>query len=180
MARSILALADNDLTRLGNLTVKDLTRIKGMGRAKAAMITAALELGKRKITDHILNQPTIRQGGDAARYIRQQLHGNKQEVFAAIFLNAAGKATKFCILSQGGLTSTTADPRIIIKKALEENAISIILGHNHPSGELRPSKPDKEFTQKIKEGARLLDMNLLDHIIVSEKGYFSFSDEGIL
>jgi DNA repair protein RadC len=83
-------------------------------------------------------------------------------------------------LSHGGLTGTIADPRIILKKALEENAVSIILGHNHPSGNLRPSKADEEFTLKIKEGAKYLDIKLLDHIIVSEEGYFSFADKGLL
>jgi DNA repair protein RadC len=144
------------------------------------VIAAAIELGKRKITDTALDLLTIRNGRDAADFIRNTLHGKNYEVFAAIYLNAAGKSIKFCILSQGGLTSTVADPRIIIKKALEENAIRIILCHNHPSGRLHPSQPDIEITQKVKEGAKLLDMVLLDHIIVNERAYFSFADEGLL
>jgi len=180
LARDILALADNDLVRLSHLSVKDLTRVKGMGRAKAAVIAAAIELGKRKITDHALDQLTIRTGRDVAQFLRDKLHGKKQEVLAAIYLNASGKALKFCILSQGGLTSTVADPRIIVKKALEENAVRIILGHNHPSGNLHPSEADQILTRKVKEGAKFLDILLLDHIIVTEKGYFSFADEGLL
>jgi len=180
MARDILDKAKNNLLLLGSLKVKDLTGIKGMGRAKAAVIAAAIELGKRRTEAEILERPLIRHGGDAAKYIRLKLRDKKQEVFAAIYLNAAGRVLNFVPLSEGGMTSTTADPKVIFRKALEENAINIILGHNHPSGYLRPSQADKEITQKVKEGAKLMDMKLLDHIIVTETAYFSFSDEGLL
>jgi DNA repair protein RadC len=97
-----------------------------------------------------------------------------------VFLNRANKINHFEIVSEGGITGTVADPRIILKKALEENAVSLILCHNHPSGNLRPSRADEELTAKIKEAARFLDIKVMDHVIVSEEGYFSFADEGIL
>ena len=97
-----------------------------------------------------------------------------------LFLNRANKINHFEIISEGGITGTVADPRIILRKALEEDAVNIILCHNHPSGSLKPSKADEELTRKIKEAARLLDIAVIDHIIVSENGYYSFADEGIL
>jgi DNA repair protein RadC len=101
-------------------------------------------------------------------------------VFAVVFLNRANKINHLQIISQGGITGTVADPRIILKKALEEEAVSIILCHNHPSGSLRPSRADEELTAKIKEAARFFDIKVLDHIIVSDEGYYSFADEGLL
>ena len=180
IARDVLKMGQNNLVELGNLTAKDLRKIRGMGMAKAAVIAAAMELGRRRDTALILERSMLKHGRDAARYLQSELKHFRHEVFAAIYLNSAGKVLKFDILSQGGLTGTVADPRIIIKKALEENAVSIILGHNHPSGNLRPSKADEEFTHKIKEGAQYLDIKLLDHIIVSEEGYYSFADKGLL
>jgi len=96
------------------------------------------------------------------------------------FLNQANKLNHLEVISEGGITGTIADPRVILKKALEQNAVSLILCHNHPSGSLKPSRADEELTKKIKEAARFLDIKVLDHIIVSDAGYFSFSDEGIL
>jgi len=180
IARDVLKAGQNNLVQLGNMTAKELKKIRGMGLAKAAVIAAAMELGRRRESSSLLAKPILKHGGDAARYLQSQLKGFRHEVFAAIYLNNAGKVLKFDTLSHGGLTGTVADPRIILKKALEENAISIILGHNHPSGNLRPSKADEEFTEKIKEGAAYLDIRLLDHIIVSEEGYFSFADRGLL
>jgi len=180
IARDVLKMGQNNLVELGNLTAKDLRKIRGMGMAKAAVIAAAMELGRRRGSALILEKPQLKHGRDAARYLQNELKHFRHEVFAAIYLNNAGKVMKFDMLSQGGLTGTVADPRIIIKRALEENAVSIILGHNHPSGNLRPSRADEEFTHKIKKGAEYLDIKLLDHVIVSEEGYFSFADKGLL
>src|SRR4029077_15954838 len=113
-------------------------------------------------------------------YLRALLQDLKTEVFGVVFLNRANKINHFEIISRGGITGTVADPRIILKKALEEDAVNIILCHNHPSGNLQPSKADEELTAKIKEAASYFDIKVLDHIIVSDNGYFSFSDEGIL
>ena len=101
-------------------------------------------------------------------------------MFAVVFLNRANKINHFEIVSEGGITGTVADPRVILKKALEEDAVSIILCHNHPSGSLKPSRADQELTRKIKEAARYFDIKVTDHIIISESGYYSFADQGIL
>lgn len=180
IARDVLKAGQNNLIQLGNMTAKELKKIRGMGMAKAAIIAAAMELGRRRDAERLLEKPLLKHGREAAKYLQSQLKSFHHEVFAAIYLNSAGKVLKFDTLSHGGLTGTVADPRVILKKALEENAISIILGHNHPSGNLRPSKADEEFTHKIKKGAGYLDIKLLDHIIVSEEGYFSFADQGLL
>ena len=117
---------------------------------------------------------------DIAGYLQATLKDYRHEVFAVIFLNRANKINHFEIISEGGITGTVADPRIILRKALEEDAVSIILCHNHPSGSLKPSRADEELTTKIKEAARYFDIRVMDHIIVSENGYYSFADEGIL
>jgi DNA repair protein RadC len=179
-AREVLKLGDNNLITLGQLSATQIRQVKGMGRAKAAIISAAMELGRRRDASLLNEKKMLKHGRDAAAYLQSELQHFKHEVFVAIYLNNACKVLKWEPLSQGGLTGTVADPRIILKKALEENAVNIILGHNHPSGNLRPSKADEELTHKIKEGARFLDIKLLDHIIVSEQGYFSFADSGLL
>jgi DNA repair protein RadC len=115
-----------------------------------------------------------------ASYLQAVLKDYRFEVFAVVFLNRANKINHFEIISQGGITGTVADPRIILKKALDEDAVNLILCHNHPSGNLKPSRADQELTLKIKEAVKYFDIRLLDHIIVSVEGYFSFADEGIL
>ena len=122
----------------------------------------------------------IRQSRDTAEFLRARLKDSPIEKFAVLFLNRANKVNHFQVVSEGGITGTVADPRHILKTALEHNAVNLILCHNHPSGSLRPSRADEELTLKIKEAARLLDITVLDHIIVSEEGYYSFADEGLL
>jgi DNA repair protein RadC len=117
---------------------------------------------------------------EIASYLQAWLRDLDYEVLAVAFLNQRNKIVHCQIISEGGITGTVADPRVILKKALEENAVSLILCHNHPSGSLRPSKADQELTFKMKEAAKYLDIKLLDHIIVSELGYYSFADEGLL
>ncbi len=180
LARDILELGKNNLQQLGKVSVKELMKIKGIGKVRAIVIAAALELGRRRQASMSLEKPQVTSGHDAAIYLQIKLKDYRQEVFAAIFLNGAGKVLHFEILSEGGLTGTIADPRIIFRKALERDAVGIILCHNHPSGNLRPSQADKSFTHKIKQGAEHLDIKLLDHIIVSDEGYFSFADKGLL
>ena len=123
-------------------------------------------------------QAAITSSTDVANYLQVLLKDYKHEVFAVLFLNRSNKINHFQIISEGGITGTVADPRIILKKALEEDAVSIILCHNHPSGSLRPSEADELLTAKIKAAASYFDIRLLDHIIVSEDGYFSFADDG--
>jgi DNA repair protein RadC len=180
LAKDVLKLGKDNLGELGKLSVKELMKIKGIGEAKAITITAALELGRRRQASVVLEKSVIKTSGDIAHYLQTKLKDHRHEVFAVLFLNRANKINHFEIISEGGITGTVADPRIILRKALEEDAVNIILCHNHPSGSLKPSRADEELTQKIKEAARYFDIAVLDHLIVSENGYFSFADEGLL
>ena len=180
LAQEVLRLGKNSLSELGKLSVRELMKIKGIGEAKAITITAALELGRRRQASFPREKMVVTSSSDVADYLQTHLRDYKHEVFAVLFLNRANKINDFKIISEGGITGTVADPRIILKKALEEDAVSLILCHNHPSGSLKPSRADEELTQKIKEAARYFDIKVLDHLIVSDDGYFSFADEGIL
>jgi DNA repair protein RadC len=180
LAKEVLKMGKDNLSELGKLTIKELMRIKGIGEAKAITIAAALELGRRRQASAALEKTAVKTSGDIARYLQTKLKDYRHEVFAILFLNRANKINHFEIVSEGGITGTIADPRIILKKALEENAVSIILCHNHPSGSLKPSRADEELTKKIKEAARFFDIAVLDHLIVSEAGYYSFADEGLM
>jgi DNA repair protein RadC len=181
VAKELLAAVDNDLQRLGKLSVKEIIKlgIKGIGPAKAVAITAALELGVRR-DGHQLQAKKIGHSRDAAGFLRMLLQYKKQESFAVLFLNTTNKVNHFEVVSEGGITGTVADPRIILKKALEHDAVNLILCHNHPSGDIKPSKPDIALTHKIRDAAAAIDIVVLDHIIVGEEGYFSFADEGLL
>lgn len=180
LAKEVLKLGKDNLSELGKLSVKDLMKIKGIGEAKAITIAAALELGRRRENIGSAEKQLVTSSHDIALFLQKKLRDHRHEVFAVLFLNRANKVNHFEIISEGGITGTVADPRIILKKALEENAVSIILCHNHPSGSLKPSKADEQLTYKIKEAANFLDIRVLDHIIVSDDGYFSFADEGLL
>jgi DNA repair protein RadC len=180
LAKEVLQLGKNNLNELGRLSIKDFLAIKGIGEAKAITIAAALELGRRRQAAGFLEKPQVKSSADIALYLQSLLSDYQHEVFAVVFLNRANKIKHFEIVSEGGITGTVADPRIVLKKALQEDAVSIVLCHNHPSGNLRPSRADEELTQKIKEAARFLDIRVLDHIIVSNEGFYSFADEGIL
>ena len=180
LAKEILILGKNNLPELGKLSVKELMKIKGIGEAKAITIVAALEIGRRRQAMNYREKAVMTSSSDVANYLQSLLKDYRHEVFAVLFLNRANKINHFQIVSEGGITGTVADPRIILKKALEEDAVSIILCHNHPSGSLKPSGADQELTKKIKEAAKFFDIKVLDHLIVSDAGYYSFADEGIL
>ena len=180
IAKEILQIGNNNLNELGKLTLKEFQKIKGIGEAKAITIVAALELGRRRQAATYLEKTIIRTSSDLAQYLRTNIKDYSYEVFGVVFLNKANKINHFEIISRGGITGTVADPRIILKKALEEDATSLVLCHNHPSGNLKPSRADEDLTHKIKEAAKYFDITVMDHIIVSEEGYYSFSDEGIL
>jgi len=180
LAKEILLLGKNNLNELGKLTVDQLMKLRGIGEAKAITLLAALELGRRRQAAESLDKPVISGSSSVARYLQALFSDHDHEVFAVLFLNRANKVNHFEIISSGGMSGTVADPRMILRKALEEKAVSLILCHNHPSGNLRPSHADKELTQKIREAARYFDISVLDHIIVSNEGYFSFADEGIM
>lgn len=180
LAQEVLRIGKNNLNELGKLSVKELMKIKGIGEAKAISIVAAMELGRRRQATAYREKTIVASSTDVANYLQTLLKDYKHEVFAVLFLNRSNKINHFQIISEGGITGTIADPRIILKKALEEDAVSIILCHNHPSGSLKPSKADEELTFKIKEAARYFDIKVLDHLIVSDDGYYSFADEGLL
>jgi len=180
LGREILGLSKNNLVALGRLSVRELMKIKGIGEAKAIAIAAALELGRRRQSVLPLDKILVQSSGDVAGFLQAKLQDEQREVFAVLFLNRANKVNHFEIISEGGITGTVADPRVILKRALEESAVNLILCHNHPSGSLKPSRADEQLTSKIRDAARLLDIQVLDHIIVSERGYFSFADEGLL
>lgn len=181
VCKDLLGKVNNDLQRLAGLSVKEMLKLKtkGIGEAKAISIAAALELGIRR--DAAGNKrEVITQSSEVALFLKSKLQHKKHEVFAVLFLNQANKIMHYEVLSEGGITGTIADPRIILRKALSHDAVNLILCHNHPSGSIKPSRADKELTTKIKEAAQLFDMTVLDHIIVSEDGHYSFADEGIL
>ena len=181
LAKELLGKVDNSLQKLGKLTVKDLVnlKIKGLGPAKAVSIVAAMELGvRRNKADY--KKDIILTSRDLGNYLKAQFQFKRHEVFAVIFLNRANKINHFEIISEGGITGTVADPRIILKRALEHDAISMVLCHNHPSGSLKPSRQDEELTERIKIAAKFFDIRIMDHLIVSDEGFYSFADEGIL
>jgi DNA repair protein RadC len=180
LARAVLLLGHNSLAELGKLSVKEMQQVKGIGVAKAITIAAALELGRRRQLSEPLYKKVVRTSTDIAQYLRDILKDYPYEVFAILYLNRANKVNHFEIVSKGGINGTIADPRIILKKALEEDATSLVLCHNHPSGNLKPSKADESLTMKIRQAASYFDIMVADHIIVSEDGYYSFADEGLL
>lgn len=181
IAKELMLHVHNNLQDLGNLSVAELLnlKIKGLGKAKAVTIVASLELGIRKniATAKKLN---VKQSSDVADFLKAELGHKQMETFVVLYLNRANNIIQQEVISKGGITGTVADPRIILKKALDHHAVSIILCHNHPSGNLKPSKADEMLTNKIKSAAAFLDIQVMDHIIVSEEGYYSFADEGLL
>ena len=181
VAKELLNAVNNDLQQLGKLSIKEILKlkVKGIGEAKAISIAAALELGIRKDAA-FKKKEVILKSSDIADFLRAKLQHKKHEVFAVIFLNRANKINHYEVISEGGITGTVADPRIILKKALSHDAVNLILCHNHPSGSIKPSRADEELTKKISDAASYLDIKVLDHIIVSEEGYYSFADEGII
>lgn len=169
-----------NLNELGKLSFSELKRIPGIGIKTAACLVAAIELGRRRQCENLLERIVVKTSHEIAEFLKVQLKDLNYEVFGIIFLNRANRIKHFEIISRGGITFTVCDPRIILKRALEENATSLVLTHNHPSGSTKPSRADEELTQKIKNAAKFFDIAVLDHIIVSEQGYYSFADEGIL
>lgn len=181
VAKALLAAVDNDLQKLGKLTIKEILKlkVKGIGEAKAIGIAAALELGlRRDVAEKKID--VIIHSKDVAEYLRAQHKFKQHEIFAVLYLNRANKIKHSEIISEGGITGTVADPRMILKKALENDATAIILCHNHPSGSIKPSRADEVLTKKIIEAASYFDIKVIDHIIVSEDGYYSFADEGLM
>ena len=182
LSRDILRNTGNNLQALGKLSIQDLVKLKleGFGIAKAAAIIAAFELGRRRQAGLSTEKPIFKDTKAAALYVQPLLADCPSEVFAVLCLDQANGLKHFEKVSRGGITATYVDPRLIFRIAIREEAVSIIVCHNHPSGNLRPSRADQILTTRIKEGANYLDIKLLDHIIVGPLGYFSFANEGLL
>ncbi len=180
LAKRVLQPAGNNLHELARLTVKDLIKIKGIGEAKALTIVAALELGRRRKELESNEKTKITGSKDAYDLIKSELLDISHEQFWILMLNRANRVIKKCLISQGGVAGTVADPKIIFKLALEELASGVILAHNHPSGNLTASQADIDLTKKLKDAGRLLDIQVLDHLIVAGQKYFSFADEGLI
>lgn len=179
LSKRILASVDNNLNALGKLSLKQLMEFKGIGEAKAISIAAALELGRRRRVEETVELKKI-SSSKAVFDIMQPLIGElPHEEFWVLFLNNSNKVIHKSQLSKGGIAGTVVDIRLVFKMALEQNATSLILTHNHPSGKLEASNADKEITQKLKLAGEQLEIRVLDHIIITEKGYLSFQDEGI-
>jgi DNA repair protein RadC len=181
LARNVLSLGKNNLYELGKLTVKDLTRLKGIGQAKAVSIVAALELGRRRGNSVPDEKPKITTSFEAQSIFQYLLSDIPHEEFWAAFLNRSNLLIERNQISQGGISGTVTDIRLLMRKALELRTSSVIICHNHPSGNLQPSEQDKIITKKIKDAAGLFDIILLDHIIIGNSNqYLSFADEGLL
>lgn len=180
LSKRILAGAGNNLNQLGKLTVPDLMKYKGIGEAKAISIVAALELGARRQVSEVVKLDQITSSRDAYEILKPLLADLPKEEFWVLFLNRSNKVMVKDQVSSGGVNGTVADPRIIFKKALEHLASGIILAHNHPSGTLRPSREDDAMTKKLVEAGRMLEIPILDHLIITDGGYFSYADEGRL
>lgn len=180
LAKTILSLTQNNLNDLGRLSVKDLTKIKGIGEAKAVTISAALELGRRRKEETKKERLALLNSRDCYHYLEPFLTDLPHEQFWVVLLDRGNKILTHKRISEGGVSGTIVDFKIILKFALENLATSIILAHNHPSGNTSPSHADKTLTQKLKEACQLVDMQITDHIIVGDRAYYSFADEGIL
>lgn len=180
LSRRILASVNNNLNELGKKTITDLRKFKGIGDVKAITIMAALELGRRRKDSEPDEKPKIATSSDAANIFKPLLSDLSYEEFWVILLNRNNLVIDKMIISRGGITGTVIDVRIIMKMALDCLACSIILCHNHPSGNLIPSEADKEITRKIKDAGKLLDIAVLDHVIIGNNAYFSFADEGLI
>ena len=180
LCKRILASVGNNLSALGKLSIKQLMEFKGIGEAKAITIASALELGRRRRGEKALEQRKITSSKSVFEVMQPIIGELQHEEFWIIYLNNSNKVIQKDQLSKGGITGTLVDVRLVLKKALEVGAIGLILAHNHPSGTLNPSEADKNLTNKLKTAADSLDIKVLDHLIITEKAYFSFADEGIL
>jgi len=180
LAHELLALADNSLPELGKLSVSGIKKLKGIGEAKAVTIAAALELGRRRKMAEAADNPQIRSSADVFNIFSPLMEDLLHEEFWILFLNRANKVQGRMKISQGGVSGTVTDVRIVMKKAIETLASGLVICHNHPSGNNSPSDADIRITQKIKEAGALMDIQLLDHLIICGKNYYSFADNGAL
>lgn len=180
VAHELLALAGNNLSDLGKLTITDIRKVKGVGDAKAVIIIAALELGRRRKLAEATDHPQIKSSADVFNIFHPILEDLSHEEFWILYLNRANRVMHRIKISQGGVSGTVTDVRLVLKNAIECLASGIVICHNHPSGNNTPSDSDIKITRKIKEAGELMDVQLLDHIIVCGREYYSFADNGML
>ena len=180
LSKRILHDSKDNLIELSRLTINDLMKYNGIGEAKAVTIAAALELGRRRRYSEALEKPSIKNSQIAYECFYAHLSDLDHEQFWIMLLNNANKVIRLEKIGVGGMTGTTADPKKIFKYALENNAASVMLCHNHPSGNIFPSNADKQITNNLVKAGQLLEIKILDHIIIGNDNYFSFADEGIL
>ena len=180
LAKKIIQSVGNNLHELARLSVKDLMKVNGIGEAKAVSIVAALELGRRRKDQGAEEKPKISSSKDAYDQINPDLMDLQHEEFWVLLLNRANRMIRKKRVSEGGVSGTVADPKIIFKMALEELASGVIVAHNHPSGNLTASQSDIDLTKKLKEAGKFLEVQLLDHLIIAGQKYYSFADEGVI
>lgn len=180
LARNILNTVDNNWNNLSLLSVSDLTKFKGIGTVKAIEILTALEIGRRKASQEVPEKVKVSASSDAYKVLAPYLSDLQTEEFWALYLNQSNRIIGKEKLTAGGINQSVVDVRILFKSALENFATGIIVAHNHPSGNLQPSQEDVKITKQISEGGKLLSIQLLDHLIISQSSYFSFADENML
>lgn len=180
VCQDILGEADNDLNKLARFGVSDLTKIKGIGPAKSITIVAALELGRRRKVADVKENRKITSSRDAYHILYPCLSDLNHEEIWALLMNRSNQVVKKMLVSRGGISSTVVDIRLILREALNVYASAIILGHNHPTNNLSPSEQDLKITSKLKAAAKLMDINLLDHLIICGNKYYSFADENVM
>jgi len=180
LSKRILQSVKNNINELAKLSLEQLMKFKGIGEAKAISIITALELGNRRHFEQLLIKPIIKSSKDVFTILQPVIGDLPHEEFWVLYLSNSNKVLAKEQISKGGLTATIVDVRLLLKKAIELSAIGIIISHNHPSGKLTASISDKELTQKVKKAAKTLDIKLLDHVIITQKDYFSFADNGEL
>lgn len=180
LSKRILHACEKDLNQLAKLSISELSKFKGIGEAKAISIIAALELGRRRKEIVSAELVQISTSIDVYEIISSQFKDLNHEEFWILLMNRANRVTSKHLISKGGQAGTIADPKIIFNIALENHAASIILAHNHPSGNLKPSHADIELTKKLRTAGQFLDLPVLDHLIIADHGFLSFADEGIL
>ncbi|MBP6588098.1 MAG: DNA repair protein RadC [Flavobacterium sp.] len=179
LSKRILASVDNNLNALGKLTIQQLMNFKGIGEAKAISIMAAMELGRRRRAEEAIELKKITSSKTIFELMQPIIGELPHEEFWVLYLNNGNKVLSKSQQGKGGITGTIIDVRLVFKAALELGATALVLCHNHPSGNLKPSEADKQITKKLKEAGKHLDIQVLDHVIVGENGYYSFADEEI-
>lgn len=180
LSKRILASVNHQLGELGRLSIPQMMQFRGIGKAKAVTIAAALELGRRRRGEEAAKVARITGSRDVFELMQPLIGELPHEEFWIVYLNNANKVLHSVLLSKGGITGTLVDVRLVMKQALELGAVALILAHNHPSGTLKPSEADKLITRKLNKAAEALDLKILDHLIITERDYYSFADHNAL